>query len=170
MAELRYIVRDYTLFIDGVLYSGSCEEVNEPKLSKKMEEYQGGGMDLPMEIQLGHEKLEMDFALNAEHPLLYQTYGLAENVKKIFKVYTHTVAEDGSESGSKMEVLGVIRDLEPDAKKPGSKYTTKFSLGSISYYKKEISDVTVLEIDVMNKVFASGGVDRNINARRFLGL
>ena len=57
------ILKNFNLFIDGRGYVGKCEEVNPPKLSIKSEEYKAGGMDAPIAIDMGMEKLEASFTL-----------------------------------------------------------------------------------------------------------
>ena len=51
------ILKNFNLFIDGRGYAGKCDEVNPPKLNIKSEEYRAGGLDAPIPIDMGMEKL-----------------------------------------------------------------------------------------------------------------
>ncbi len=56
-------LKNFNLFIEGESYAGRIEELTLPKLSRKMEKYRGGGLNGDIEIDLGMEKLEMEFTL-----------------------------------------------------------------------------------------------------------
>jgi P2 family phage contractile tail tube protein len=57
------ILKNFNLFIDGRGYVGKVEEVNPPKLNIKTEEFRAGGMDSPVMVDMGVEKLEGSFTL-----------------------------------------------------------------------------------------------------------
>ena len=56
--EMPRLLKNMNLFVDGRGYAGRVDEVENPKLSLKTEEHRAGGMDLPVEVELGMEKLE----------------------------------------------------------------------------------------------------------------
>ena len=56
-------LKNMSLFVDGKGYAGCIEDITLPKLTLKTEEYHAGGMDVPIEIELGMEKLECQFSL-----------------------------------------------------------------------------------------------------------
>ena len=169
MAPIRDIVRDFTLFIDGNLFSGDVASVDIPKLKWKVEEYRGGGMDLPVEVKLGHERLELTFELTAHDATLLGFYGLAQGNNKIFKFFGHLISYGGVEKGVEIETHGFICEIDPGTVKPGDKTTAKYTV-YVDYLKHIIGDQVVLEIDALNKVFVVNGIDQNANARRLLGL
>ncbi len=55
---LPKILRNFNVFVDGRGYAGKIEEITLPKLTIKTEEYRAGGMDIPISIDMGMEKLE----------------------------------------------------------------------------------------------------------------
>ena len=57
------ILKNFNLFVDGRGYAGRAEEVTPPKLTIKTEEIRNGGMDAPISVDLGMEKLECQFIL-----------------------------------------------------------------------------------------------------------
>lgn len=59
----RNIRKNLNLFVDGRGYAGQIEEFNAPKLALTTEEFRGGGMQGPVEITMGMEKMETDFSL-----------------------------------------------------------------------------------------------------------
>ena len=60
---LTAILKNFSLFCDGRGYAGECEEITPPKLTFKTDEFRNGGMDAPVAIELGMEKLEASFSL-----------------------------------------------------------------------------------------------------------
>ena len=62
-------LKHFNLFVDGRGYAGKIEELTLPKVTIKAEEFRAGGMDAPMEIDLGMEKLEAEFTLAMRTPL-----------------------------------------------------------------------------------------------------
>ena len=69
-------LKNFNAFLDGKSLMGIVEELKLPKLGRKMEDFRGGGMDGPVDIDLGQEKLEIEqvcggFVLDA-----YKAYGI----------------------------------------------------------------------------------------------
>jgi P2 family phage contractile tail tube protein len=54
-------LKDLMLFNAGEAYVGQVGSFTLPKLTRKMEEWRGGGMDTPFEIDMGGEKLEAEW-------------------------------------------------------------------------------------------------------------
>jgi uncharacterized protein len=167
--SIKDIFRDYTLFIDGNLFTGDVSQVTLPKMQWKVEEYRGGAMDIPVEVKLGHEKLELDFDLTAHSALITGFYGLAQGNQKIFKFYGVLIDYAGNEKGVQVEVHGFIRSIDRGTVQPGAKTQEKYTV-SCDYLKHTIDNVVVLEVDAMNKKFIANGVDQSANQRRMLGI
>ena len=53
-------LKNLNLFNDGVTYIGQVGEVTLPKLTRKMEEWRGGGMNAPIKMDQGMEALEIE--------------------------------------------------------------------------------------------------------------
>ena len=47
------VLRGFDVFVDGRGYAGKVEELELPKLSIKTEEFRAGGMDVPVELDMG---------------------------------------------------------------------------------------------------------------------
>ena len=54
-------LKNFNLFGDGNVWRALIDSVTLPKLTRKVEEWRGGGMHGPIEVDLGHEKIEMSF-------------------------------------------------------------------------------------------------------------
>nr|BFE89957.1 hypothetical protein GCM10020185_04930 [Pseudomonas brassicacearum subsp. brassicacearum] len=56
MAMIPETLANLNLFADGVSFQGDVPSLTLPKLTLKMEEHRGGGMDAPVELDMGMEK------------------------------------------------------------------------------------------------------------------
>jgi len=52
------------LFVDGINFKGDVPSLSLPKLVVKTDEYRGGGMAGPVEMDMGLEKMEASFTTN----------------------------------------------------------------------------------------------------------
>ena len=69
------VMKNMNLFVDGRGYAGRIDEIQLPKLTLKTEEHRAGGMDLPVEIELGMEKLEAEMTFSDYDPELSSCLG-----------------------------------------------------------------------------------------------
>jgi len=51
------ILKYLNLIVDGRGYAGKIEEYSAPDLTVSTEEFRGGGMDAPIDIDMGQEKM-----------------------------------------------------------------------------------------------------------------
>jgi P2 family phage contractile tail tube protein len=54
-------LKNFNLFGDGNIWRALIDSVTLPKLTRKVEEWRGGGMHGPIDVDLGLEKLELTF-------------------------------------------------------------------------------------------------------------
>lgn len=163
------VLKNMALFIDGRGYAGHVEELTLPKLTLKTEEFRGGGMDAPIEIELGMEKLECEFTLIQFDKALLKLFGLAPGKLVPLTVRGALVSELGEQNTMVVNMQGIIREMELGNWKPGEKATLKCMV-ALRYYKLTHSGETLHEIDIPNGVRTIGGVDQLAGVRRTLAL
>ena len=66
--ELPHVLKNMNLFVDGRGYAGRVDEIKLPKLTLKTEEHRAGGMDIPVELELGMDKLEAELTISDFDP------------------------------------------------------------------------------------------------------
>ena len=74
----RDVRKNFNLFVDGRGYAGQVEEFNAPKLTLITEDFRGGGMDAPVGITMGMEKLACDFSLKAYDKDVLSSFGVTQ--------------------------------------------------------------------------------------------
>ena len=169
MAMIPETLANLNLFADGVSFQGDVTSLTLPKLTLKMEEHRGGGMDAPVELDMGMEKQEANFTTTGVRRESLKFFGLADGT-----AFNGTFR--GAYKGLKGKVTPVIVTLRGTLKevdmgdwKPGDKAEIKHSVG-LTYYKLEVDGRTVYEIDPIGMRRVVNGVDQLAAQRSALGL
>lgn len=169
MAMIPETLANLNLFADGVSFQGDVPSLTLPKLTLKMEEHRGGGMDAPVELDMGMEKQEANFTTTGVRRESLKFFGLADGT-----AFNGTFR--GAYKGLKGKITPVIVTLRGTLKevdmgdwKPGDKAEIKHSIG-LTYYKLEVDGRTVYEIDPIGMRRVINGVDQLAAQRSALGL
>jgi len=166
---IKDVLRNLNLFVDGRGYAGRVAEVELPKLTIKTSEYRAGGMDMPVEIDMGMEKLEATITLNSYDPDVLAAFGLAPGKHVPLTVRGALTDEDGTEKAVVVNFRGQIKEIDKGTWKPGEDATLKFSV-ALRYYKLEHDGRLIYEIDPENMIRVIDGVDQLAARRAALGL
>jgi P2 family phage contractile tail tube protein len=169
MAAARNVLKNINLYVDGRGQAGQVEEYNPPKITLKTEEFQGGGMYAPLELTMGHEKLETDFSLISYDPDVLALFGVAEGQQIQFTARGALESYDGSVTAVVHNMRGKIKEIDRGTWKPGEKPSLKISM-ALSYYKEVHGGRVIHEIDVENMVFVRNGVDLLSAIRGAIGI
>ena len=166
---IQDILRNVNLFVDGRGYMGRVEELNLPKLTVQMEEHRAGGMDAPVEIDMGMEKLECDFSISGIDKEVLKLWGVAPGNETPFTFRGVLQSEDGTVTSVEVRVQGQVKEIEWGTWKPGEKAPLK-AMVAVRYYKLTHGDEVVHEIDIENLIRTVDGVDQLEDQRTALGI
>jgi P2 family phage contractile tail tube protein len=165
MAAADNILKNFNLFVASVGYAGNIDELQLPNLTLKVEEYRAGGMDAPVEIDQGLEKMEVSGTLSKVDEAVLNSFG-----KSVDLTARGALQSLGGEvTPVEVRMTGLIKTIEHGAWTPGAKATVKFT-GTLSYYKYTQGGRVIHEIDVQNFKRIVNGVDQLAEQRRALGL
>lgn len=164
-------LKNFNQFLDGVGFAGRATEIALPKLARKVEDYQAGGMPGPIEIDMGQEKLETEVTLAEFSRAMLETYGIlsADGVSQRFR---GAAVSDGTTSETdaiEIVMRGRWREIDMGTVKAGENTEMKLA-GSLTYYKYVLNGEDIIEIDMLNMTLKVGGVDRLAEQREALGL
>jgi len=165
---LPKILKNFSAFVDGRGYAGRVDEITLPKLTIKMEEYRAGGMDVPIDIDLGMEKLEADITFSEYDPELFRLFGIMDNSTVNFTL-RGGLQGTGDAQPVVVNLRGKIKELDSGSWKAGDKATLKCMI-SIFYYKLTIDRRELIEIDAENMIRKINGVDQLSSMRQALGV
>lgn len=162
------ILKNFNLFIDGRGYAGKVEEVNLPKLNIKTEEFRAGGMDSPVFIDMGVEKLESSFTLLEYDKDVLKQFGLVSgNAAQV--TLRGAIQDDTTVSSVIVKLRGMYTEMDMGKISAGEKGTLQCTL-ACRYYSLEIGGEKLIEIDIDNMTRVIGGQDKLIDIRKALGI
>lgn len=162
-------LRKFVIFADGFGKVGDCDGATLPKLTLKMDEYRGGGMDTPVEVDLGTEKLEFQFTMTALDDQVIDKFGLYPGQQKAFTLRGSLASHNGDSFAVIAHMRGVLKDVDMGEFRAGEKMSITFMV-ALDYYKLIRGDRTLIEIDIENVRRIVGGVDQLERDRIALGL
>lgn len=165
----RDIRKNFNVFVDGRGYAGQSDEINPPKLTLQTEEFRAGGMDAPIDITMGMEKMVTDFSLMAYDRNVLALFGVTEGARVPLVLREQLESFDGTTTAVVHTMRGKITELDSGTSKPGNLTPLKVTM-SLTYYKMQHGDQVVHEIDAENMVRIINGVDILAAARNALGI
>lgn len=169
MAQIPRVLKNFSLFVDGRGLAGTVSTLTLPTLTTKMEEFRGGGMDAPVDIDMGMEKLETSFELFDYDENILSLYGLADGAAT--QVTARGALRRDGEAAVPMVVnmTGVIKEMDPGDWSAGDQTSMTCSM-SLRYLKITIGGREVVEIDKVNMIRRINGADQLESIRTAIGV
>ena len=164
---LPKILKNFNVFVDGRGYAGKIDEVTLPKLTIKTEEYRVGGMDIPINIDMGMEKLEADFTFSEYDTELFRLFGLINGNSVSLTLRGGMQGNDIE--GVIINLRGIFKEFDFGSWKPAEKATLKCTVAA-HYYKLTIGGNELIEIDAENMIRKINGVDQMALLQTILGI
>lgn len=163
-------LKNMNLFNDGVSFVGVAAEVVLPTLTRKLEEYRGAGMNGPVDVDLGMEKLTVEHTYGGIVRELFTQFGITRADGVLLRFAGAYQRDDTGEVDAVEVVMrGRHSEIDPGTSRSGE--DTEFKATStLSYYKLSINGEVLVEIDMLNMVENIGGEDRLADQRAAIGL
>ncbi|HDR9512203.1 phage major tail tube protein [Burkholderia cepacia] len=163
-------LKGFNLFQNGENFVGQVAEVTLPKLTRKMEDWQGGGMGGPIKVDFGNEGIQMEWTAGGFMKSVLQQYGITQHDGVLLRFAGGYQAED-SASVDAIEIVIKGRHSEIDPGTAKSKEDTSFKVTTVaSYYKLSINGEGIIEIDFVNMIEKINGSDLLETLRKAIGL
>lgn len=162
-------LKNFSLFVDGIGYAGRVTEMTPPTLTVKTEEYRAGGMDAPIELDMGMEAMEASFTLAEYNENVLQMFGLQEVNPRALIV--RGALQRNTEAAAPMVITmnGNFKEFDPGSLVAGEVTEASFTV-ALTYYKMEVNTITVHEIDIENMTRVIGGADQLQIQRTQMGI
>lgn len=168
MSAADGIYKNFNLIIETVSFAGNCDEIQPPALKVITDDHRVGGLDAPIPVDMGMEKLQSSFSLTKHDPFANST--VAQSIKNLSVTARGAIQDfDGKVKAVVMKMTGRVTSYEPGAWKAGEKPVTKFTMDLI-YYHHAVDGVPLHIIDAPNMVRIIGGVDQLAAIRDAIGL
>lgn len=165
----RDIRKNFNMFVDGRGYAGQIDELTPPKLTLVTDEFRAGGMDAPIDITMGMEKLTASWSMKTYDRDILALFGVKEGANVPITVREALESHDGTVTPVVHVFRGKITELDPGTSKPGEAAVMTISM-SLTYYKMTHGGRVVHEIDVENMVRIINGEDALAAIRSALGM
>lgn len=163
---IRDVLTKVALFADGRSYAGECNQVTLPELNIQTEEFRAGGMDSPVEMDMGMDAMRASFeflSVPAEIMKLFGREDVPVTCRGLLK------SHDGTKRGATAELRGKFIGQNPNNWQAGQQnnYTGTFA---VTFYRLTIGGEVIHEIDTVRMVRIIGGIDQLEVDRQALGI
>jgi P2 family phage contractile tail tube protein len=159
------------VYIDGIDFIAKAEEVDLPKIKFKFSDTKALGIYSDSELPTGLDKIEARIKFNSVYP---DFVALAADpftsrtviVRAPYQVWT----QDGVAKTAplKAEMKGFFKEWDTAKFKKSDSAEAEATL-SVIYYKLEVDDVEIVEIDTLNNIYKIKGEDKLIDYRSSIG-
>lgn len=163
------IRKNLNLFVDGRGYAGNIDNFRAPALAIQAEEIRMGGMDAPIDIKMGLEKMTSGFSLYKYSADVLSLFGVASGQTVPFIAREALEDFDGTVTPVVHTMRGRILSIDPGESKAGEASTLQIEM-SLTYYKLQHGSRVLQEIDAINMVHIVNGVDVLAAQRAALGI
>jgi P2 family phage contractile tail tube protein len=159
----------FNTFIDGDTFLGETEEVELPELSRKMEDFQAGGMGGPVKLDFGNEGLKAGIKFGGLVRRALSRYAAATvDAVQLRWVGAYKSGSDPLPLAVEVTMRGRFQKISFGTQKAGDKSEQKQDF-EISYYKMVVNGETMIEIDQVAGITVVNGVDTDAAYRAIIG-
>jgi P2 family phage contractile tail tube protein len=125
-------------------------------------------MDVPIEIDMGMEKLEAEITFAEYDAELFRLFGLVDG-NSVSVTLRGAIQAGGDAEPVVVSLRGSFRELDSGNWKAGDKATLKCMM-AVRYYRLNINGFDVIEIDAENMIRIIGGEDQMASIRQAIGI
>lgn len=164
MANTPSKLQAFSVFADGIglVAIATC---TLPPLNRQTAEVRAGGMNGPVEVDMGMQAITLELAMESTEQELMKLFGAPD----ISFTIRGSHSARGGEIPDIVNVRGMLKSLEDGQWKAGDDSTQSATI-TATYYRRTFNGVEQAEIDFINNVEVIGGVDRLAQRRANLGI
>lgn len=165
-------LKNMNLFNEGHGYLGVVKSITLPKLSRKMEDYRGGGMNAPVKIDMGFgdDGLVLESTFGGLDLLTLRQFGIPKS-DGVYLRFAGSYQRDDMDATDSVEVVvrGRHEEIDFGDQEPGEDTEHKVVTNCV-YYKLTINGKVEIEIDVLGFKEIIDGKDRLAEQRKAIGI
>lgn len=163
---LPQVIKGFNIYIEGENFICRGEEAKLPNIKVNGVDFRGAGMDAPIELDMGMEKLDVEMTLAEWTPSVIAKFGLMSAGSQL--VIRGAMQQQGAQPVPfVIRMQGGINGIDRDALKSGERGSMKIT-ANCNYYREEQAGAELIEIDIVNGVRRFGGVDQLAAIRAML--
>ena len=151
-------LRLFTVFVDGVNHIGKVPSVTLPKVTRKTEDYQGGGMLGSVAVDLGLDSGALDASMIVGGVVEELILKYGGDIDEMRLRFVGEFYSGGTSSLLEVEMRGRITEIDPGDAKQGDDTNHTYAIKN-TYYKLSVNDRPLWEIDLLNHIYRKDGKD-----------
>lgn len=167
--KLKYM----NVFLDGHSYQGVAKSITLPKLTRKLENYRGAGMNgsAPVDLGLDDDALAVEITLGGFPDAAIWALYAAVSTDKVPIRFAGSYQRDDTGEMQAVEVVlrGRQKEIDIGECKMGEDSEAKIAV-ACTYFKLTLAGEELVEIDTVNFIEKVNGIDRLEQHRRNIGL
>lgn len=169
-AKIPSVLMDFNTILNGDSYAGIANKITLPPITMKTVDYDGTGMTGSGARDVGKmDKQQLAVTLSDYNSNMVGLVGSRDS-KDNQLIFKGALDRNGDIKACKVTCSGYWSGATPADWTPGVEATMDFTV-ELDYYKLEIDDKIIWEIDRLNNKFIGpDGVDRNQKVNEALGL
>ena len=154
-------LKDFTAKVNDIGYRGALDRFMPPKIVPLLEEHRASGMDTPIDLDMGIEKLTTEMRFRGFYASLLDSVGLKDldSVQVEVKGALED-AIDGTVEGVVITMTGKVTNYDPGDWLAGTENSTVTLTLTLTYLKIAMGGTDKIEIDVLNGKRIVNGVDQ----------
>ncbi|KQN46822.1 phage tail protein [Serratia sp. Leaf50] len=160
------------LFNDANSYQGIVSSITLPKLTRKLENYRGAGMNgaAPVDLGLDDDALSVEWSMGGIDELVLSQWGSAK-IAGVPLRFAGSYQRDDTNETVAVEIVmrGRHKEIDFGDAKQGEDTETKIST-VCTYYKLTMGGKELIEVDTVNLIEKVNGVDVLAEHRKNIGL
>lgn len=158
-------LRLFTCFVNGVNNIGKVTSVTLPKLTRKTEDYQGGGMIGSVAVDLGLDSGALDATMIVGGLVKELLLEYGGDLDGTLLRFVGEYYASGESQIIEVEMRGKFTEIDGGESKQGEDTSVTYAIKN-TYYKLTIDDAPIWEIDLLNFVYKKDG--KNIYPSRVI--
>lgn len=163
-------LKNMNMFVDGESWLGEASEVTPGKLERDFEEWRAGGMMGPIKWDKGQKPIDLEWKAGGWMRQAMRSWGAVE-IDAVQVRFAGAYENIGTGALDLVEIIarGRYEEIDPGKAKAGDDTEQSYKLSCV-YYRVEVNGVVDLEVDFLNSLLISGGIDRTAELRALLGI
>lgn len=153
-------LKNLNAFADGSSYLGEIASFEEPSLAIALEEYRGGGMIGPVQMDRGLQAMQATLTMGGHVKELIRKFGTTDVGGVRLRLVTAFQRDDGTPPEAvEVYIGGRFSEIGFGTSNAGEDTEHEYTV-PLSYYRRVVDGRTELEIDMVAGRFVVDGVDR----------
>ncbi|KMK28652.1 tail protein [Pluralibacter gergoviae] len=149
-------LRLFTMYVDGTNHIGKIPSVTLPKITRKTEDFQGGGMLGAAAVDLGLDSGALDASMIVGGVVEELILKYGSDIDGLRMRFVGEIYSGGTSSLLEVEMRGRMTEIDQGEAKQGDDTNHTYAIKN-TYYKLSVDDKPLLEIDLLNFIYKRNG-------------